>query len=103
MTIGDVVIAVPAIQKLIIQDLPLPAAWRLSRLIGIVNPLLDFYNAEREKCKDEQAAMDLLALDISEQFEGYSPVCIPLDECLRLSAADVKATELFVAYTEVSK
>lgn len=102
MTIGDVVIAVPAIQKLILQDLPLPTAWKLSKLIGIVNPVLDFYNAKREQCSDEQAAMELLALDISDQFDGFTPVEVPLIENIQLSAADVAAAELFVLFKEVT-
>lgn len=102
MTIGDVVIAVPAIQKLILQDLPLLTAWKLSKLIGIVNPVLDFYNAKREQCADEQAALELLALDVGDQFEGHTPVEVPLIENIQLSAADVAAAELFVCFKEVT-
>lgn len=102
MTIGDVVIAVPAIQKLIVQDLPLPTAWKLSKLIGIVNPVLDFYNARREQCADEQAALELLAFDISDQFAGYTPAAIPITDDLSLSAADVAAVEPFVVFEEVT-
>ena len=80
----------------------MPTAWKLSKLIGIVNPVLDFYNAKREQCADEQAALELMSLDISDQFADFTPVPIQISDHLSLAAADIAAVEPFIEFKEVT-
>lgn len=96
MQLCEIVTAAPALQKLILQELPLPTAWRLSKLIGLCNPALDFYGIQRMKCHDQNEVEKLMEMDID--MDGFEPVAIAMDDSIRLSAADVKTLEPFVQW-----
>ena len=96
MQLSEIVSAAPALQKLILQELPLPTAWRLSKLIGLCNPALDFYGIQRVKCRDQSEVEKLMEMDIN--MDGFEPVTIVMDDSIRLSAADVKTLEPFVQW-----
>ena len=98
MQLSEIVSAAPALQKLILQELPLPIAWRLSKLIGLCNPALDFYGIQRMKCRDQNEVEKLMDMDID--MEGFEPVTITMEASIRLSAADVKSLESFVKWEE---
>lgn len=96
MQLCEIVTAAPALQKLILQELPLPTAWRLSKLISLCNPALDFYGIQRMKCRDQNEVEKLMEMDID--MDGFEPVAIAMDDSIRLSAADVKTLEPFVQW-----
>lgn len=98
MQLSEIVSAAPALQKLILQELPLPIAWRLSKLIGLCNPALEFFGVERMKCRDNDDMSRLLAMEIDTP--GLDKISIPLRDNITLSAADVKSLEPFVKWEE---
>lgn len=98
---------VPAFQKLVMQDLPLPIAYKLSKMVKAVNEELTFFQSEsakiRERHEDPYSPAinremdDLLALDVEW---NVPPVRIELDDKLRLSCADVDALDGFIEFVE---
>lgn len=100
MILKTLVMAQPALQKLILQDLPLSKALELMRLVEAANKFLTFYSIELAK-----AGLDRDRIDKLEQFEiddlGVQlPVRLPMSDDLRLSAADCKLLEGFVLWEE---
>lgn len=107
MKLYEIVIAQPAIQKLILQDLPLRKAWELAQLINAINPQLEFYTAERMKLEPLKSAESVKKLDQLHELDfpeldSVGVVTLPLDADLKLSAADLKRMERFVRFEEVS-
>lgn len=105
MTLSTIVSAAPALQKLIQQDLPLPIAWELTRLIDVCNPALEFFDSERAKilCGAPELQASRTAELLAMSAPGMGPtlvVRIPLDAGLRLSAADIKALQPLVLFEE---
>ena len=109
MKIGDIVNAVPALQKLAAADLSLGVLYRVNRLVNAVEAQLEFYNAQRdaalakygsevepkrwvvepERRQDYEARMEeLLGVEIEDIG---APVRIPVSENLRLSYNDLSA------------
>jgi hypothetical protein len=107
MTYERLVGAVPAFQKLVNQDLPLPVAYRLSKTIKKVNEELDFFQKESEKIRVRhedpnspginRELLDLLSLDVEW---GLAPLRIEIANKLRLSCSDVNALDGFVEFYE---
>lgn len=97
MKLETIVQAAHPLQKLILQDMPLHTAYKLSKLIGKLNPLLEFYGAEMAKQPEEDKRHELLELDI-EGFEDFCRLHIAPDLPLVLSAADIKCLEPFINF-----
>ena len=107
MTYERIVGAVPTFQKLVMQDLPLPVAYRLSKLVRAVNEELAFFQSESGKIRERHEDPNspaiaremeaLLALDV--EWEA-PPVRIEIDDKLRLSCADIDALDGFVEFYE---
>lgn len=107
MTYEKLIGAVPTFQKLVRQDLPLPVAYRLSKLVRAVNGELAFFQSESGKIRERhedpnspaiaQEMEALLALDVEWDAP---PVRIAIDDKLRLSCADIDALDGFVEFYE---
>lgn len=107
MTYVKLVGAVPTFQKLVRQDLPLPIAYRLSKLVRAVNEELAFFQSESAKIRERhedpnspgitQEMEALLALDVEW---NVPPIRIAIDDKLRLSCADIDALDGFVEFYE---
>lgn len=107
MTYEKLVGAIPAFQKLVMQELPLPTAYRLSKMVRKVNEELDFFRAESEKIRakhenpnspEMNRELDaLLQWDVEWTF---LPLCIDLDDKLRLSCSDVNALDGFIEFVD---
>lgn len=100
MILKTLVMAQPALQKLILQDLPLRKALELMRLVEEANKFLTFFSVEMAK-----AGLDRDRIEKLEQFEvdglGVQlPVKLPMNDNLRLSAADCKLLEGFIVWEE---
>ena len=100
MILKTLVMAQPALQKLILQDLPLRKALELMRLVEEANKFLTFFSIEMTK-----AGLDRDRIDKLEQFEVDNlgvqlPVQLPMNDNLRLSAADCKLLEGFITWEE---
>lgn len=96
MRLYDVVLAAQPLQKLVNQDLPLRAAYKVAMLATRVNPHLEFYGAELAKGKFED---ELNEFDVSD-FDTVEPIKLSLGLDLKLSAADIKRLEPFVTFTD---
>lgn len=107
MTYEKLIGAVPAFQKLVTQELPLPVAYRLSKMVQKVNEELVFFRSESEKNREKhedpnspgikRELESLLALAVDWD---YPVLRIDLDDKLRLSCSDVNALEGFVEFVE---
>ena len=104
MKLSDVVWARSAMQKLILQDLPLKCAWSLMKMTDTCNTHLQFYGGEMAKLGPNPDPERLKELDNLE-VEDLSPekIRIPMLDNLRLSAADVKALEPFVEFYDLQE
>lgn len=107
MTYYNLITAVPAFQKLVGQSLPLPIAYKLSKMIRRVNEEMDFFRSRVEEVRNRhegprspaqtQEENELLAFSVEWDMP---PVEIPITENLRLSCADLDALAGFVTFTE---
>lgn len=88
MRLIDIVDARDALQKLVMQDLPLRTAYNLMSLTDECNKHLNFYYNELAKFNPEENPARLKELENLEvNIEG---ITIYLDNSIKLSAADVK-------------
>lgn len=102
MKLITVVTARTAMQKLVAQDLPLPSAWQVMKLIDACNVHLDFYGQQLDKLGteiDSERLRDLDGLDVGEL--AAERIRVPLLESIQLSAADLKALEPFAEFYEI--
>ena len=107
MRIYDIINAIPAIQKLVREDLPLRAAYRLSKMVRRVNEELDFFKAKEAELKAKHEYQvpvgeynELLNLEI----DWVEPkLTIPLDDHITLSVADIEALTPFIEFKEVEE
>lgn len=101
MQLEVLVHAAPSLQKLISQDLPIRSAWQLKKLVDICNPMLEFYSQEIQKIilKDDAGTLqrELELLDVPE-LDNIPIIELSLDTSLKLSAADIKVLEPFIAF-----
>lgn len=93
MRLIDLVNARFSIQKLISQDLPLPVAYKLYKLIGIVNQHLEFYGNEIAKPNCDKDALDSMEIDLD-----IEKIAITITNDIKLSAMDVKCLEPFINF-----
>lgn len=101
MKLSEIVTAAPALQKLIMQDVPIRLAYALAQLINKCNPQLDFYGREIVKIGNEEndRRQELLNLEL-EEFDKHDPIVIPLGINISLSAADIKCLEPLVIFKD---
>ena len=103
----NLVDAVPALQKLVREDLPLRTAYRLSKMVRKVNEELDFFRAKEAELKARHeykvpAAEYEELLNLEIDWNG-DKIEIPLDTNIELSCADVEALEPFITFKEVDE
>lgn len=97
ITLKQLVTAQPAMQKLILQDLPLKKALRLMHLVEAANVHLKFFTIELTKCGDDAAR--IAELEVLE-LDDVEPIDLPVNDNLRLSAADIKNLEGIIEFIE---
>lgn len=88
-----------SLQKLVAQDLPLPAAFKLYKRIGQLNQHLEFYGEQVNRPNCDKEALDNMEIEDVETEK----VPVEITEQLRLSASDIKALEPFIMFVEVSE
>ena len=93
MRLIDLVNARFSIQKLISQDLPLPVAYKLYKLIGVANQHLEFYGNEVAKPSCDMDALDNMEIDLDVE-----KLTITMTDDIKLSAMDVKCLEPFINF-----
>jgi hypothetical protein len=114
MKMYELLAALPALQKVGGQDLPLKTLYKVSRVLKKLDENLNFFNSRREALiveyctirdgnpvpKDEYRKeyntkfAELLNLDV--ELDQVEPVVIPMSENLVLSYNDLVALEAFV-------
>ena len=108
ITLKEIINAVPALNKLADSDLPLPLAYKFSKMTKALQAEIDFFNDERNKvmkkyggeirrncivfrdAEGNQEFQRVLGLVVSPAVEKFS---VPTLEDVRLSAHDVEARE----------
>lgn len=101
MKLIEIVNARGALQKLVVQDLPLRTAFRVVEVVEKCNRHLHFFSQERQKLgaiPDEEKLAELENFEISD-IDSETPIEILADDSLRLSAGDIKALEPFVRFS----
>lgn len=103
----NLVEAVPALQKLVRENLPLRTAYRLSKMVRKVNEELDFFKAKEAELKAKHEYKvpvseynELLNLEIDW---NEPKITIPLDDNIALSVADIEALTPFIEFKEVGE
>ena len=109
--------AVSAFRKLANADMSLKSAYRLKKLVDIVQSEVDFFVSEQnkiiakhqggegiaipeEKMAEMRAEIDEL-LDFDVQTE-FTPIKLPLTENISLSASDITVLTPFIEFGELS-
>lgn len=100
MKLYQLVTASHALQKIIIQDLPLPVAYKLMRVTEETNKHLRFYNTEAMKAGDDDKRLEELKDLEVDGFENYEKLIVPVSSNIRLSASDVHYLEPLITFTE---
>lgn len=114
MTMGQIVTALPALQKLADEKLTLKTLYKVSNLLSKADREISFYNSERYKIVEslgnnlqddkwqipeenraefESRMSELLNLEVDAEL---TPVTVPTSEDLHMSYNDIKALEGFV-------
>lgn len=103
----NLVEAIPALQKLVRENLPLRTAYRLSKMVRKVNEELDFFKAKEAELKAKHEYKvpvseynELLNLEIDWD---EPKITIPLDDHISLSVADIEALTPFIEFKEVEE
>lgn len=98
MKFKKLVEAVPALQKLAAQQLPLSLAYRLAKTIGKINEELAFFGvkhrqiAETEASEEEKAALFEELMDFETDWNP-EPLRIPADTNVVLSCYDIQSLD----------
>lgn len=105
MTYQKLIGAVPGLQKLTGQDLPLRTAYRLSKMVRKVNEELAFFRMKHEeimKSETEEEEKRQLFEELLNFEADWTPdpLRIPADTNIRLSGSDIAALEGLVEITE---
>ena len=116
ITLKEIINAVPALNKLADSDLPLPLAYKLSKMTKTLQAEIDFFTREREKIMKEyggevkhsrmvfkkpeglKAMEDVLALEVEPEC---GKIEISISDNIRLAANDVTFLAPFIEFTEV--
>jgi len=114
--LGAIIGAVPSLQKLAEKELPITAAYKLSKLLKYIQPELDTFNETKEKLAKKYGVFDeftntyeimpehmatanneITAL-LNIEVKSPDMIQIPLDGDLRLSANDIGSLEPFIEF-----
>ena len=113
----EIVLAVPALSKLSAEDLQLRLAYKLKRMIPVLQKEADFFAEQRQKifekygtakadgsfdfaAENEPKAAELEELLVMEVTPEVEAIDIPITENLLLSANDIGLLTPFVHFTE---
>ena len=105
MRYRKIVAAVPALQKLSAQQLPLSLAYRLAKTVGKLNEELAFFGvkhkkiAEAEASEEDKAALFEELMDFETDWNP-EPLRIPADANVVLSCYDIQSLEGLVEIYE---
>lgn len=96
MKLKDLIIAQPALQKLVVQPLPVRCALELMRLVDAANVHLKFFTVEFNKHLMPSRMEDLETIEIDD----ITPISLPISADIKLSAADLKSLEKIIMWEE---
>ena len=102
MKLKDIVNARDGLQRLVVQEMPLPTAYAVLKLTDRCNLHLSFYGNERAKLgadPDPERLSELENMPV-EDFNDFEPIPIPITERIKLSPTAMKALEPFVMFFE---
>lgn len=101
VTIKQILSAVPAMNKLVAEDLPLRTAHRLALLTGKLNPHLDFFHKKQAALEADGQAEEKFQALLDYQVElDAERIDISLAENIHLSAVDVNDLMPFVRFVD---
>lgn len=101
MKLIELVQASPALQKLIRQDLPLPTAYAVMKMVDKYNVDLSFYGMELVKADGDQEKISALQeMDVQTDLER---IRIRMDENIVLSPTDVKYLQPIIDFYKEEK
>lgn len=105
MQLQKIVKATNALIRLGQKELPLHLAYSISKLLVIAQKDLDFYTTERDKIlakyegqSEETIVQFIKELDTFETSNIYSPIVIPANLNITVTAHDLIALEDFVTF-----
>lgn len=107
MTFYRIIKAIPSIQNLVSQPLPLPASYKLYKLSVRINEEMNFCSQKeneirdmRDEIGDERMKEELNELFLTESDLLVDPIEVKLDPNLKLSATDIGNLDGFVEFVE---
>lgn len=107
MTLSQINMAVPAIQHLIAQPLPLSVSYKLYKLSVKINEELQFCVKKETEIRgkyadanDAELVKELEELFATESDLQVEPLKIQLDSDLKISVTDIYALEGFIDFVE---
>lgn len=107
MTFRRILGAVSGFQKLVMQDLPLPVAYKLSKMVKAVNEETKFFTEQQATIvkRHEDPHSPKIVEEVEEllDFEiewDKKPLRVEITEGLHLSCADVDALDGFIEFVE---
>lgn len=107
MIYRTIIAAVPAFQKLVVQDLPLPVAYKLSKIVKSVNDEIQFFTEQQAAIvkRHEDPHSPKIVEEVEELLDleiewDKKPLRVEITEGLHLSCADVDALDGFIEFVE---
>lgn len=107
MTYSKIVTAVPALQKLVNQELPLLIAYKLTKIVQKVNGELDFFSARSsaiyskyEDQRDPACAAEINELLQMEIEWGIPPLQINIHENVRLTCSEIDMLDGLIEFVD---
>ena len=107
MTYRKLIGAVPAFQRLVIQELPLPVAYKLSKMVKAVNEETKFFGEKHAAImrRHEDPHSPKIVEEVEELLDleiewDKKPLRVEITEGLHLSCADVDALDGFIEFVE---
>lgn len=120
MKLYQVVLAVPALNKLSVCDMPLCDAYNLQRLYAAIQPDIDFFNAQNQRIAKKYNGVisdnGTIVYDVNNQADAQkefdellyfdvraevTPVKLQASNNISLSAKDVAALIPFVEFLNI--
>lgn len=107
MTYRKLIGAVPAFQRIVIQELPLPVAYKLSKMVKAVNEETKFFGEKHAAIMKhhEDPHSPGIAREVEELLDleiewDCKPLRVEITDNLHLSCSDIDSLEGFIEFVE---
>lgn len=107
MTFRRILGAVSGFQKLVMQDLPLPVAYKLSKMVKAVNEEMQFFSEKHGAImkRHEDPHSPGIAKEVEELLDleiewDHKPLRVEITDNLHLSCSDIDSLEGFIEFVE---